>query len=157
MTLKQSYLDDAACVLDCGGCDAALKYEISNFKSVASTKSIASIFNSFVPSLIKAIEGYSSLLKPFFKNPFFVQRSCLVFVFAFRFFPTCVNLCNTMQSYVNHLPPGGCAKNPAFNPIPAYSIQFKAIQAPPPGVYEKMVKKRRHLKHKQLFLNDLHD
>jgi hypothetical protein len=35
MTRKQSYSDGAACVLDCGGCDAALKSEISNFKSAA--------------------------------------------------------------------------------------------------------------------------
>jgi hypothetical protein len=30
------------------------------------------ILNSGLPSLIKPIEGYSSLLKPFFKNPFFI-------------------------------------------------------------------------------------
>jgi hypothetical protein len=45
MTRKQSYSSDAAClprrsrtkagVLDCTGSDAALKYEISNFKSAA--------------------------------------------------------------------------------------------------------------------------
>jgi hypothetical protein len=60
-----------------------------------------------VSSLLKVIKGYSRLLKPIFKNPFFIRRSCLVFVSDFRF-PTFASLCQLMPSYASlcQLPPG---------------------------------------------------
>src|SRR5580698_9736164 len=55
MTTKKSSSSDAACVLDCGGCDAAFP----NFHWAS------------VPRLPKAIEAYSNLLKGIFKKLFF--------------------------------------------------------------------------------------
>jgi hypothetical protein len=54
MTRKKSYWSCAASVLDCGGCDAAL-FPVSQSRLDSGPNS--------VPSLPKAIEGYSSLLK----------------------------------------------------------------------------------------------
>jgi hypothetical protein len=53
------------------------------------------IFNLFIPSLMKPIEGYSILLKPFFKNPFFAGKVDWVPfpTSAFQFLPGYASLC----------------------------------------------------------------
>jgi hypothetical protein len=93
----------AACVLECASPLALSLY--------CHLSPVSPLFNSSASSLMKPIEGYSSLLKPIFKNLFFVRQSCLALVPAFQL--SLSNFCQPMPAYAKlrqpmpATPPGG--------------------------------------------------
>ena len=59
----------AACVLDCGGCDAA--FLVGEHGTRPYSRAISGIFRATAPRLPKAIEANSNLWKGIFKKIFF--------------------------------------------------------------------------------------
>jgi len=149
MTYKQSYPSNAAClprrsrtkagVVECASplalsvCYLLCTHAVSAIFHFAATRGF-SIFNSFVPRLMKPIESYSSLLKPFFKNPFYFRFRILdTGLFSFRSV--------TYGHLRKPLHPSSCNTN-LYKPMSSY---VKPCQPPPGGRVGKLPRPRAHL------------
>jgi hypothetical protein len=122
MTCKQSYSALAACVLDCAS-PLALSF-----------CSVSAISNLFVSSLLKANQAFPRLLKPFFKNPFFIalQPGPFNCNFRRRLSVAYVNLCKAMSTYVND-PPGAISYPLAMDAKLSSITNHRPCHSPSPG------------------------